>query len=237
MLRHVGANSLVVVRLCPMPRNLTKWVTALLICGFVAVLCYFWIDRPASYFMHQELAGYRGIFDLLSRLPKVIGPLVVAGTLVLGIGIVTGRSLTEFQAPIVVAAFSLALSDIFENWLKFAFGRTWPETWVQSNPSLIRDGVHSFKPFHGGPGFASFPSGHMVATCAIMSVFWILWPRLRYVWAICVGLVFIGQLGANYHFVSDLIAGAFLGWSVGLLVIALWKAGAAAGSESTQAMR
>jgi len=200
-------------------------VAALLICGLCIALSYFWIDRPVAYFIHQELSGYRGIFDLAARLPKVIGPLVAACTLLLGIRVVMGRPLTEFQAPIVLATFSLAVSDIFENWLKFAFGRTWPETWVQDNPSLIRDGVHNFNLFHGGAGFASFPSGHMVAICAIMSVFWICWPRFQPLWAICIGLVFIGQLGANYHFLSDLIAGGSVGSSVGLLIVALWNAG------------
>jgi membrane-associated phospholipid phosphatase len=209
-----------------MTEPLTKWVAALLICSLCIALSYFWIDQPVAYFAHQELRGYRGIFDAASRLPKVLGPVVVACTLVLGIRAVMGRPLTQFQAPIALATFSLAVSDIFENWLKFAFGRTWPETWVQDNPSLIRDGVHNFNPFHGGAGFASFPSGHMVAICAIMSVFWICWPRLRSICAICVALVFVGQLGANYHFMSDLVAGGFLGFSVGLLVIALWNAGA-----------
>lgn len=209
-----------------MTNLLTKWVAALLICGLCIALSYFWIDRPVAYFIHQELPGYRGIFDIAGQLPKVIGPLIVVCTLVLGIRVVVGRPLTEFQTTIVLATFSLAVSDIFENWLKFAFGRTWPETWVQDNPSLIRDGLYNFNPFHGGAGFASFPSGHMVAICAIMSVFWICWPRLRPIGVICIGLVFIGQLGANYHFLSDLIAGGFLGFSVGLLIVALWNAGA-----------
>jgi membrane-associated phospholipid phosphatase len=134
--------------------------------------------------------------------------------------------LTEIQTVVVLSAISLAVSDIFENWLKLAFGRTWPETWVQDNPSLIRDGVHNFNLFHGGAGFASFPSGHMVAICAMLSVFWICRPRFRPVYAICIATVFVGLLGADYHFLSDLIGGGFLGFSVGWLIIALWNAGA-----------
>jgi PAP2 superfamily len=133
--------------------------------------------------------------------------------------------LTAIQTAIVLSALSLAVSDVPENWLKFAFGRTWPETWVQDNPSLIRDGVHNFNPFHGGPGFAAFPSGHMVAICAIMSVFWVTWARFRPIYAICIGTVFIGELGANYYFVSDLVAGGFLGISVGWVTVALWNVG------------
>jgi membrane-associated phospholipid phosphatase len=205
--------------------GIRKWAVVLSICALCITVSYYWIDRPVAYLVHNELRGYRGIFDVAARLPKLIGPLVIACTLVLAVRAVTRRPLTEIQTAIVLSALSLAFSDVLENWLKFAFGRTWPETWVQDNPSLIRDGVHNFNPFHGGPGFASFPSGHMVAICAIMSVFWVMWARFRPIYAICIGTVFIGQLGANYHFVSDLVAGGFLGISVGWAIIALWNAG------------
>ena len=52
------------------------------------------------------------------------------------------------------------------------FGRTWPETWTHNNPSLIHDGAYGFNWFHGGPGYELFPSGHMAAICAVISVLW-----------------------------------------------------------------
>jgi len=65
--------------------GLPKWTVALLIAGFCIAVSYLWIDRPIAYFVHDELRGYRTIFDVASRLPKVIGPLVIACTLVLGV--------------------------------------------------------------------------------------------------------------------------------------------------------
>jgi len=202
---------------------IAKWTAALLICGACVTISYFFIDRSFAYFAHDELLGYRATFDLVGRLPNVLGPLVIGCTLIFAVRAVLGRPTTEIQTSIVLSALSLALSAILENWLKFTFGRTWPETWVLDNPSLIRDGVHNFNPFHDGPGFAAFPSGHMVAISAIISTFWFLHPRLRWICAICIATVFIGELGANYHFVSDLIAGGFVGFSVGLMIISLWE--------------
>src|SRR5215218_8098555 len=163
----------------------------MLVCGASVSASYLWLDRPVSYFVHDQLRAYRNIFDLAGRLPKVIGPVIIASTLVLGVRAMMKRSLTETQTAVVLSALSLAISDVLENWLKFAFGRTWPETWVQNNPSLMRDGVHNFNPFHGGPGFAAFPSGHMVAICAVVSIFWFLYPRFRSLCALCIGVVFI----------------------------------------------
>src|SRR5262249_8226653 len=158
---------------------IAKWTAALLICGACVTISNFFVVRPFAYFVPAELLGYRATFDLVGRLPKVLGPLVIGCTLIFAVRAVLGRPTTEIQTSIVLSALSLALSAILENWLKFAFGRTWPETWVQDNPSLIRDGVHNFNPFHGGRGVAAFPSGHMIVISAITSAFWFLHPRLR----------------------------------------------------------
>jgi PAP2 superfamily len=192
---HIGSNRHRQAALkAPRMSAITKWTGGLLICIGVVAVSYVWIDRPVAYFVHGELREYRAVFDLAGRLPKVLGPFVVIGTLIFGVRAMMKRSLTETQIAVVLSALSLAISDILENWLKFAFGSTWPETWVQDNPSLIRDGIHSFNLFHGGPGFAAFPSGHMVAICAIVSVFWFLYLRLRAICGICIATVFIGQL-------------------------------------------
>ena len=108
--------------------------------------------------------------------------------------------------------------------LKFIFGRTWPETWVQDNPSFIRDGVYGFHFMHGGGGYQSFPSGHMAATCAVISVLWVWYPRSRWLGAFAAIAVGAGLVGANYHFLSDVIAGAFVGISTGWLANAIWNA-------------
>ena len=93
----------------------------LLICGVAVTVSYLWIDRPVSYFVYDELRAYRTIFDLAARLPKVIGPLVIACTLILGVRAMMKRPLTETQITVVLSAVSLAISDIIENWLKFCF--------------------------------------------------------------------------------------------------------------------
>jgi len=49
-------------------------------------------------------------------------------------------------------------------------------------------------------------------------------PRYRPLWAAIVASVAIGLIGANYHFVSDVIAGAFVGISTGSAVVLLWNA-------------
>jgi membrane-associated phospholipid phosphatase len=126
----------------------------------------------------------------------------------------------------VLAAASLAVATAIKDQLKFAFGRTWPETWVRNNPSFIRDGVFGFEPFHGGPGYAAFPSGHTAAVCAVLSVLWICYPRFRVLYAFCMTAVAIALVAADFHFLGDVIAGGFLGISTGWLTVAIWEVGA-----------
>jgi membrane-associated phospholipid phosphatase len=46
---------------------------------------------------------------------------------------------------------------------------------------------------------------------AFMAVLWLRVPRLRWLWTTLVSLVALGLFGADYHFVGDIIAGAYLG--------------------------
>jgi membrane-associated phospholipid phosphatase len=104
----------------------------------------------------------------------------------------------------------------FEFYLKFLFGRYWPETWVDDNPSLIGDGAYGFHPFHFGPAYGSFPSGHTARTVAVASVLWAAYPRWRLAWTAVAASVAVGRVGMNYHFVGDTIGGAFLGALTGM---------------------
>jgi hypothetical protein len=68
-----------------------------------------------------------------------------------------------------LCSISLIVAETIKSQLKFACGRLWPETWVANNPSFIHDGAYGFNLFHGGAGYASFPSGHTAATCDVIA--------------------------------------------------------------------
>ncbi|HXY34619.1 MAG TPA: phosphatase PAP2 family protein [Planctomycetaceae bacterium] len=120
----------------------------------------------------------------------------------------------------MAACASLLIAVQFEASLKFCFGRYWPNTWTPannpSNPSLLRDEAYGFHPFHSGPAFGSFPSGHMIRTLAIAAVVWVAYPRWRWACVVAASAVAIGLVGMNYHFVGDVIGGAVVGAIVGV---------------------
>jgi membrane-associated phospholipid phosphatase len=204
--------------------GLRNWSLGFLGTTIAVVVSYLWLDRPISFFAHDQLQRF-ALFEKLTLIPEAMTPLAAIVFVALALRGLTGRPLSRFQTVILLSGASLAVSIIIKDQLKFAFGRTWPETWLGYNPSLIRDGVYGFFPFHGNGVYAAFPSGHMNAICTVMTVFWICYPRFRTVYALCMGAVAIGLVGANFHFLGDVIAGAFLGISAGWLGVTLWELG------------
>ncbi|HXF88351.1 MAG TPA: phosphatase PAP2 family protein [Xanthobacteraceae bacterium] len=206
-------------------RPMPQFAIAFVLTAAAVTAAYVWIDRPVSYFAHAQLAQYRPIFHQMQRTPEFFASVAVVVFALAGYFVLLRRPLSRLLAVLLLSGVSLGVGAIIKDQLKFVFGRTWPETWINNNPSLIRDGVSGFNFFHGGAGYASFPSGHMTATCAVMSVLWLAYPRFRLLYGLVVAIVAIGLMGANYHFVSDIIAGAFIGWTVGWLAVRLWDAG------------
>ncbi|PMG72173.1 hypothetical protein BCU84_20020, partial [Shewanella sp. 10N.286.51.B7] len=122
----------------------------------------------------------------------------------------------QFRRLIILVAI---VATIVRVSAKMVFGRTWPETWTNDNLSWITHGVEEFHPFSLSNSFHSFPSGHALLTFAFASLFWHFAPRYRLLWCSSMVAVLMGQLGQNYHYLGDLLAGALIGTLVSHLVI------------------
>lgn len=191
-----------------------RWGFAL---GVVALLAatFFWVDRPWAWFAFRHFHEARGPFILMTRLVDLLEAFAALILIGAGAAFLFGKHLGERGLNALRVALALFVAIGVKEVFKFAFGRTWPETWVGNNPSLISNDAFGFSPFHGGPGWMSFPSGHETVVCAVAACLWVLIPRFRPIWAVGPIMVGVGLLGADYHFVSDVLAGAFLGAALG----------------------
>ena len=195
-------------------RLLRKALAAALLCAALVVLCYRFVDRPVAFYVHDRgLAGYP-FLKWLTYPP----PVLQAWTPVALVALVVRRAsgpLRRWERAAVAACVGMIVADQFRETLSYAFGRYWPETWVDGNPSLIRDGAYGFHPFRGGSAYGSFPSGHAARTLAVAAVVWVAYPG--WWWACVLGsaAVAVGLIGMNYHFVGDVVAGGFVGGIVG----------------------
>lgn len=206
---------------------IAKWGVGFAATAVASVGAFLWLDRPIALAAYRYHA-YQGTFANLTYIPEPLTPLACVVFFGLGLWLLAERPLPAWASVAFLCSISVLVAELTKSQLKYVFGRTWPETFVQSNPSFIRDGAYGFNFFHGGPGYASFPSGHTTAICALVSVLWITVPRGRPIYVLTVLAVVIGLIGADYHFLSDIIAGGFLGTSIGWMTVALWRSRGAA---------
>jgi membrane-associated phospholipid phosphatase len=184
------------------------------------VVSYLWIDQPIAFFAYNHRA-FHGFFVDLTFIPEPLPGLALTMFFALGLWALIAKPASKLYTVLLTCSISLIVAEATKSQLKYIFGRTWPETFVNNNPSLISNNAYGFNFLHGGAGYASFPSGHMTAICAVASVLWIYYPRFRALYALVVAAVAIGLLGADYHFLSDIIAGSFLGTVTGWLAVVL----------------
>ena len=89
--------------------------------------------------------------------------------------------------------------------LKFVFGRVNTRLWLEK-PEL-----YGFHWFHGGGFGAGFPSGHMAVFTVMIAALWRFYPRYRSLYLVFSLLLATALVVTNYHFLGDVVGGAYLG--------------------------
>ena len=80
----------------------------------------------------------------------------------------------------------------------------------------------------------SFPSAHAMVTFAILPLNFVLFPKLKYHFLVFAILVGLSRIYLGLHYLSDVVAGAFLGLGIGY-VIMLAYSGAKNGRKKVRA--
>jgi membrane-associated phospholipid phosphatase len=209
-------------------RLLARSLIALAVCAVLVTLCYFFVDRPVAFFVHDH--DFSHWYPVLRRpvleWPTLPPPILETWAPAVMAALAVRRAFGPFrrwELALLAACVSLLVAAQFKDTLKFAFGRYWPDTWIRHNPSLIGDGAYGFHPFHKESfdeegWYGSFPSGHTTRAVAIAAVYWVAYPRWpwRLLCVAATAAVVVGLIGMNYHFVGDTVAGAFVGGLVGV---------------------
>jgi len=204
---------------------LWKTLAALAVCALLVAVCYQFVDRPVAFFVHDHPVFDEPVLKWLTYPPpalQALAPLALAALMVRR----AWGPFTRWQSALLAACLALIVADQCKESLAYVFGRYWPGTWIDNNPSLLRDGAYGFHPFHEGSAYGSFPSGHAARTAAAAAVVWVAYPAWRWVSVAATVAVCSGLLAMDYHFVGDVIGGCFVGSIVG--TYAAWLCGLAA---------
>ena len=194
-------------------RLLRLTLIAIAVCLAAVLICYFWIDRPVAFFVHNHHINTFRAFRWLTYPPPEVQNWSALMLTILVIRRAWGPFL-RWQKVLLVACLSLIVADDFRISLGDVCGRYWPNTWTHDNPSLIGTGAYGFHPFQRGDDVGSFPSGHSARILSFAAVWVIAMPGSRTVQIVAVVLcapMLVSLVLMNYHFVSDVIAGSVLG--------------------------
>jgi membrane-associated phospholipid phosphatase len=194
-------------------RGAQLWLLSLVLTVLLVPLAFVHVDMPVAHFA-QSLSGR------LSALGDRFGSAVLlsvegAGLLVLALVRIVHGHLPRWATVFAVALLSSVCAyAINSSVLKVIFGV--PAVW-----EVLAGAHHGLHLFLGTQG-SSFPSGHMMLAGGFAGVF------LRFYRASILPLSLLLVFGAavlalgGWHFVSDVIAGGFLGVTAGLLAGEVW---------------
>ena len=193
------------------------WIFWFLTSATFTVISIAYIDRPLASFIDTHFRHTLG-WVVLDRSLKPLKVVAISALFFLfwaGYRTVSGYGLQPWAVKALVCSWSVVWGLAAELVFKQIFGRAWPD------PTYTQHHLYGFRFLHGSQDWMSFPSGTAIGSTALATTLASLFPRLRVVIAVLAGVVCIAVVVGNYHWLSDSIAGAFLGVSIGWMSTAL----------------
>jgi membrane-associated phospholipid phosphatase len=196
---------------------LRKWLFAFAATAIAVAVCIAYVDRPVAEFFNGHLRHTTAWVWLDRALAPLDLAVVMALLFLFGCGawVLSGRLLRSWTRTPLLCCWAVMWATAADIIFKHIFGRAWPD------PEYIQSHLYGFRLLHGGPHWQSFPSGTAMISAAIVSVLWIVMPHWRAIGALTVALLCVAVVITNYHWVGDVIAGTFLGTSIGWMTIQL----------------
>lgn len=191
------------------------WLLSLLVCALTVALAFIYLDVPIAHRAYGLLRSAESLGKGFAS--TVLLGIEAAVALALVCIRITRGHLSRFgEATALACLTSICAYAINDSILKLFFG--------VPNPAAVMHGTkHAFDLLTGSSN-SSFPSGHMVLAGAFAGVFMRLYRTsiLPFSALLLIGAVLL--IAGDWHFVSDVIAGTFLGISAGLLAGEVWLA-------------
>ena len=192
-----------------------QWLLFLMICTLATAVAFVYLDVPIAHRVYGIFAWKEGLGAGFAS--AILLGIEAAVALALIAARITRGHLSPFREATVLACLtSICTYAINDSTLKLLFG--------VPDPAAVLHGARHIFNLLNGSSKCSFPSGHMVLAAAFAGVFMRLYRTsivpLSALLLIAAALLIVG----DWHFVSDVVAGTFIGVSAGLLAGKAWQA-------------
>ncbi len=144
IVEHHDSISTTPVARITMTRAFNAWFGSLLAIAIFTPISVLWLDKPIALFVHDTL-GRQILGGGVASVPILSIPLLSGFVfIVCGLAAMLGREFSKLETAVLLCDVSTLAAETIKNELKFAFGRTWPESWQPNIQSFIRDDVYGF---------------------------------------------------------------------------------------------
>jgi undecaprenyl-diphosphatase len=178
------------------------------------------LDAPGAAFAHSLPLWVVDAFNEITDFGKSGWFLIPIGALIVLAAIATpaaGRFANLVLASLMVRLsylfFAIALPSLFVTIVKRLIGRV--------RPSEL--GPYAYVPWSWKSAFASMPSGHATTAVAAAIAIGALWPKARLPMWIYAAVIMASRVIIEAHYLSDVIAAAFVG-AFGAILVRNWFA-------------
>ncbi|WP_052263332.1 phosphatase PAP2 family protein [Geobacter pickeringii] len=168
------------------------------------------LDEAVAVAVMRILTSYRTLHSATANLPDTLLYLVCIGTIAMWLAyfFLARRQDSGLHLRFLrLAATAVPCSYPIKAFFQFAFGRTNTRLWLLKGMPLRFDWFH-------GSGIGCFPSGHMTVFAAFGAAVWYVYPPARRFVVSGLALLAAALIVTDYHFLSDVIAGTYLGFLV-----------------------
>ncbi len=191
------------------------WFLSLLICTLAVAVAFIYLDVPIARRVYGILGSAESLATEFASIVLLGVEAAIALVLVI-FRIMRGRLSPFREATALACLASICAYAINDGTLKVFFG--------VPNPAAVLQGTrHAFNLLSGSSS-SSFPSGHMVLASAFAAVFMRLYRTSILPLSALLLVAAVLLITGDWHFVSDVIAGTFVGVSAGLLAGEVWLA-------------
>jgi membrane-associated phospholipid phosphatase len=203
--------------------HIRVWALAIALFAALELALILFIDRPFSQFLRAVDTSDPAIINLFRAYtdlglgkwyewPTGIGAIVCLALSMAQIIPLKKRNILRREGRMLAFIFTcVTLAGLVTDALKPLIGRARPVL-------LDREDFYGFLPLSVHANYNSFPSGHTTTAFALAFALTALWPRSRS-WMIAFAVaIALSRVMVNAHYVSDVFAGAAVGWLTGMLV-------------------
>jgi membrane-associated phospholipid phosphatase len=194
-------------------QDFPKWLAALAGVAAVCALSISLTDKNIA--LRSAHSRWDDVLHRYAVGAEPILGLLIAAAMIGYVASWRSKKLSFARDTLLLAAISACMAFAINDFiLKKLFGRQTPD-----EDYLGFGGFHLF----GGDLHASFPSGHTVIAASVLSVLWRRYPNWRATSAALLVLFSAALVLGHLHFLSDVIAGAFVGASIGFMATEIWQ--------------